>query len=126
MGKHNTKLGWKVIALSGVLGLSVLGLGGWAIAETVAANKTEKYGVCVNKKTGVLRALERNNLPKSQYGKCNPTTETKIYLKEGTWIPTKLEFKYQPVPPSGSPTPSPVTVKCVVATPGATSSYNCH
>lgn len=125
MGKHKTKLGWKVIALSGVLGVSVLSLGGFAVAEVVAANKVEKYGVCVDKKTGNLRALERTNLPKSQYGKCK-ATETKIYLKEGTWIPTKIEFKYQPVPPSGSPTPSPVLVKCVVATPGTTSSYNCH
>lgn len=124
MSKHGSRLGKKFIAISGIVGLSVLGLGGWAVAEVVAANKVEKYGVCVNKQTGALRALERNNLSKSQYGKCK-VNETKIFLKEGTWVPTKLDFKYQPVVPSGSPTPSPITVKCVVVTPGTASSYNC-
>jgi hypothetical protein len=81
--------------IGAVVGAVLLFGGGYAVAATThkpgtsAAHATQPvaYGACVNKKTGVLRVLERANLARSQVGACKQDgSETYIsfYSKPGT------------------------------------------
>ncbi|WP_062441215.1 hypothetical protein [Herbidospora daliensis] len=83
----------KILALVAV---AVLGLAfiGPAVASAADPEPAKSYGVCVSKATGDLRALERNRLPKSVYGKCQ-SSETRITLPSVTGVtPARLVFRW--------------------------------
>lgn len=78
------------VVAAALLGLAVVGP---VAATALAAEPAPAYGLCVNKNTGLVRALERNNLASSRNGKCR-TTERKITVPSVTGLaPSKLVFK---------------------------------
>lgn len=94
----------------------LLGVGLSASAVATVAEPAGKYGLCVNKKTGLVRALERTALQNSWKGKCR-TTETKVTVPSVTGIsPNRVVEKW----------PGGVTVTCVKASETAsTLTRNC-
>lgn len=59
-----------------------------------AAEPAAAYGLCVNKSTGLVRALERTALSKSVHGACRKT-ETKVRVPSVTGLaPARLVYRW--------------------------------
>lgn len=89
MSSHRRRISKKFFVIAGITTALLSGGTAVAVAQVNEATKVKAYGFCVNKVDGTVRALERNNLAKSQYGKCR-SNEVKVLVKEGTWLPTPV------------------------------------
>lgn len=94
MSSHRRRIGKKFFVIAGIATLVLSGGTAIAVAQVNSTAKPEAYGFCVSKANGNVRALERTNLTKSKWGKCK-ASETKVLVKEGTWLPTPVAV---PVP----------------------------
>lgn len=118
------------LAIVGTLGIGV-GSAGAVVAlrmNTAASNtvQPEQYGACVNKKTGLVRVLERNNLSQSVRGACKQDKSEvfiSFYSGPGTRTLVKKATTPKPTPtvtptvtPSNTPSPTP-SFLCVTPTP---------
>lgn len=91
----------KPLAVAGV----VVVLAGGGVAYAAAVEPAKAYGGCVNKNTGYLRVLERNNLAKSVDGKCR-STERKITWYSRTGAPKGPKGDTGPAGPAGPTGPA--------------------
>lgn len=73
-----------LVAVAAGLVLASAGAGAAGATALADPEPAAAYGGCISKTSGYLRILERGNLPKSVFGKCQ-TTEVKItfYSRSG-------------------------------------------
>lgn len=112
MSSHRKTLSRKFFVITAVVALALSGGAAVAVAQVSATAKAKAYGFCVNKANGNVRALERNNLNNSVNGKCKGT-ETKVLVREGTWLPTPVAV---PVPKLTVKREGKPTEECILNT----------